>query len=208
VPSQFGVNDKGQQLAQGLAMWRQTLFGAGNMWGEGAGAKDYTVGVGTAIAAASLTGWNHKVKKGRMNSLNDFINFQFNVPGGLCTAFPIRFNVTFSHDAAQTGIDIACCLIKQPVAGVKVADPTGGVTPVARTVADTTAYNSVAALNVTNTLSTTINKPDLTSYDFDISDLYEGDMFIMKLHMVTNHDIDIWSMQIEGVSFSAGKVIG
>jgi len=208
VPSQFGVNDKGQQLAQGLAMWRQTLFGAGNMWGEGAGAKDYTVPVGTGITSSSLTGWNHKVKKGRMDTQNDFINFQFNVPGGLCTAFPIRFNVTFSHDAAQTGIDLACCLIKQPVAGVKVADSTGGVTPVARTVADTTAYNSVAALNVTNTLSTTINKPDLTSYDFDISDLYEGDMFIMKLHMVTNHDIDIWSMQIEGVAFSPGKVIG
>ena len=46
-------------------MWKQTLFGSGNMWGEGAGAKDYTVGVGTGIAAASLTGWDHKVKKGQ-----------------------------------------------------------------------------------------------------------------------------------------------
>ena len=103
---------------------------------------------------------------------------------------------------------LLCSCSAPTVAGVLVADSTGGVTPIARTIANTTAYNAVAALNVTNTLSTTINKPDLTSYDFDISDLYEGDMFIMKLHMVTDHDIDIWSMQIEGVAFSPGKVIG
>ena len=207
VPSQFGVNAKGQQLAQGLAMWKQTLFGSGNMWGEGAGAKDYTVGVGTGIAAASLTGWNHKVKKGKLDSQNDFITWQFNVPGGMCTAFPIKFTVTYSHDTAQT-LDLACCVIPQPVAGVLVADPAGGTTPTARTVAATTAYDTVAALNTTNTIVTNIDTPDTTSYEFDISNVYEGDMLILKLHMVTNHDIFIWSLQVEGVSFSAGKVIG
>jgi len=205
--SNTAFNRQGQQLADGLAKWRQTLFGAGNMWGEGAGAKDYTVGVGTGIAAASLTGWNHKVKKGRLDTQDDFINFQFNVPGGLCTAFPIRFNVTFSHDANQAGIDLACCLIRQPVAGVLIADSTGLPTPIPRTVGDTPAYDTVAAVNTTNTVSTTINKPAVTSYDFEIADLYEGDLFILKLHMVTNHDIDIWSLQIEGVAFTYGKVI-
>jgi len=207
VPSQFGINDRGQQLAQGLAMWKQTLFGSGNMWGEGAGAKDYTVGVGTGIAAASLTGWDHKVKKGKLDSINDFITWQLNVPGGLCTAFPIKFTVTYSHDTAQT-LDLACCVIPQPVAGVLVADPAGGITPTARTVAATPAYDTVAALNTTNTIVTDIDTPAITSYEFDISNLYEDDIMILKLHMVTNHDIFIWSLQVEGVSFSAGKVIG
>ena len=207
VPSQFGINDRGQQLAQGLAMWKQTLFGSGNMWGEGAGAKDYTVGVGTAIAAASLTGWDHKVKKGKLDTINDFITWQLNVPGGLCTAFPIKFTVTYSHDTAQT-LDLACCVIPQPVAGVLVADPAGGITPTARTVAATPAYDTVAALNTTNTIVTDIDTPAITSYEFDISNLYEGDILILKIHMVTNHDIDIWSLQVEGVAFSTGKVIG
>jgi len=207
VPSQFGVNKRGQMLAQGLAQWRQTLFGSGNMWGEGAGAKDYTVGVGTAIAAASLTGWDHKVKKGRMDTLDDFITFQFNVPGGLCTAFPLRFNATYSFTGAQAGIDLACCLIKQPVEGVLIADSAGGATPVARTLAQTPAYDTVAALNTTETLSTTADKTQVVSYNFDVGELYEGDLLIMKLHMVTNHDIDIWSLQVEGVAFSPGKVI-
>jgi len=207
VPSQFGVNGRGQQLAQGLAMWKQTLFGSGNMWGEGAGAKDYTVQVGTGIAAASLTGWNHKVKKGKLDTRNDFITWQLNVPGGLCTAFPIKFTLTYSHDTAQT-LDLACCVIPQPVAGVLVADPAGGVTPTARLIADTPAYDTVAALNTTNTIVTTVDTLDTTSYEFDISNMYEGDILILKIHMVTNHDIFIWSLQVEGVSFSAGKVIG
>jgi len=203
----FGVNDRGQQLAQGLAMWKQTLFGSGNMWGEGAGAKDYTQRLGVAIAAASLTGWSHKVKKGKLDTINDFITWQLNVPGGLCTAFPIKFTLTYSHDTAQT-LDLACCVIPQPVAGVLVADPAGGVTPTARLIADTPAYDTIAALNTTNTIVTTVDTLDTTSYEFDISNMYEGDILILKIHMVTNHDIFIWSLQVEGVSFSAGKVIG
>ena len=115
--------------------------------------------------------------------------------------------MTYSHDTAQT-LDLACCVIPQPVAGVLVADPAGGITPTARTVAATPAYDTVAALNTTNTIVTDIDTPAITSYGFDISNLYEDDIMILKLHMVTNHDIFIWSLQVEGVSFSAGKVIG
>ena len=201
------TNDRGQLRAAGLSQWQQTLFGSGNMWGEGAGAKDYNVDVGTAVAAASLTGWSHKVKKGRLDSTNDFITFQFIVPGGMCTAFPVKFSVTYSHDAAQAGIDLACCLLKQQVAGVLITDSTGGLVPVPRTVGATPAYNTIPALNVTNTIDTVADVPAVTTYEFDISDMYEGDMFIMKLHMVNNFDIDIWALQIEGVAFSPGKVI-
>jgi len=209
VPSQFGVNNRGQQLAQGLAMWRQTLFGAGNMWGEGGGAADYTVAVGTSGGAASLTGWNHKNKKGRLNSVDDFSNFQFSLPGGLCTAFPMKLALTFSNPVTQVAAPIAMCLIKQPVAGVLVADPAGGITPTARLVADTPAYDTVTALNVTKNLDMDAKIPALVEYEFDISNLYEGDMLILKVHNVSgSFDMDIWTLQVEGVAFSTGKVIG
>ena len=202
------ANNRGQLQAAGLAQWRQTLFGAGNMWGEGGGAKDYDEDVGLVYTAGSLTGWGHKVKKGRMDSTNDYINFQFQVPGGLCTAFPIKFAVTYSNPTSQVGVELACSLINQPVAGVLVADPTGGAIPVPRTIADTTAYDTVAAANLTNTIDCTAKTPQLTTYEFDISEIYEGDMFILKLTMVNNFDIDIWTLQIEGVAFAPGKVIG
>jgi hypothetical protein len=202
------ANNRGQLQAAGLAQWRQTLFGAGTMWGEGGGAKDYDEDVGLVYTAGSLTGWGHKVKKGRMDSTNDYINFQFQVPGGLCTAFPIKFAVTYSNPTSQVGVELACSLINQPVAGVLVADPTGGTAPVPRTIADTTAYDTVAAANITNTIDCTAKTPQLTTYEFDISEIYEGDMFILKLTMVNNFDIDIWTLQIEGVAFAPGKVIG
>ena len=202
------ANNRGQLQAAGLAQWRQTLFGAGNMWGEGGGAKDYNEDVGLVYTPGSLTGWGHKVKKGRMDSTNDYINFQFQVPGGLCTAFPIKFAVTYSNPTSQVGVELACSLINQPVAGVLVADPTGGTAPVPRTIADTTAYDTVAAANLTNTIDCTAKVPQLTTYEFDISEIYEGDMFILKLTMVNNFDIDIWTLQIEGVAFAPGKVIG
>ena len=53
------------------------------------------------------------------------------------------------------------------------------------------------------------NVPAIAEYEFDISNLYEGDMLILKVHNVSgSFDMDIWTLQVEGVAFSTGKVIG
>ena len=164
--------------------------------------------VGTAVSSSSLTGWRHKVVKSRLNNTNDFITFQYVVPGGISTAHPVRFRVTYSHDANLTGIELAMCLIPQPVEGVLIADPAGSVVPIPRPLASTPTYDSAAAQNQTNTLSTTTHVIKSTTYEFDISDgVYSDDIMIMKIHMVNNQDVDIWALQIEGIAHSPGKVI-
>ena len=208
TPSQFALNDRGQRLAHGLAQWRQTLFGSANTWSEGNSAGDYNEDVGTGVGAGSLTGWSGKVKKGRFNAANDYINFQFNVPGGICTAFPLRFSVTCSSQTAQAGVDLAVAIIPQPVEGILVAAAGGSAVPVARPVADVPAYDSLpSTLNQTNTFDITAKKPVVQSYDLDIADVYEGDLLFVMVLLTTSNTVDIHSLAVEGVSFTSGKVI-
>jgi hypothetical protein len=208
TPSHMSIGDNGSWSLHGLGQYRKTIFGSGNIWGIGNGAANFVEDVGTGVSSSSLTGWSHKVVKSRLNNTNDFITFQYVVPGGISTAHPVRFRVTYSHDANLTGIELAMCLIPQPVEGVLIADPAGSVVPIPRPLASTPTYDSAAAQNQTNTLSTTTHVIKSTTYEFDISNgVYSDDIMIMKIHMVNNQDVDIWALQIEGIAHSPGKVI-
>ena len=208
TPSHMEVAANGLWSQHGLAQYRSTIFGSGNIWGNSLGATTFNEDVGTSVSAASLTGWNHRVVDSRLNSINDFITFQYIVPGGLSTAHPVRFRVTYGHDANLTGIELAMCLIPQPVEGVLIADPAGGIVPIPRPLASTPTYQSIPAQNQTNTLSTTTHVIKSTVYEFDLSDgIYSDDILLMKLHMVNNRDVDIWALQIEGITYAPGIVI-
>jgi len=208
IPSHVSTNARGQLSAKGLALWRKTLFGAGNMWGEGGGAADYTVTVGSGSAAAGET-WSHKNKKGRINNSNDFVNFQYSLPGGICTAFPLKFRLLMSSTGAGNA-DMRMSVLPLEALNNLIADAAGGVAPVARTSAD--AYNANAAQVVDlATIATVTDTIQALTFDgFDISSNYEDDIIVIRVGFDPGgsaREVDIWALVIEGVSLTDGKIL-
>jgi len=199
-------NEQGKQTLHGLAQFRKTLFGAGNMWGEGGGAGDYTVTVGSGAGAQT---WSQKNKKGRINNAADFVNFQFAIPGGLSTAHTVRLKILYSTNTLTGTVDLEASVLPVEALGNLIADSAGGITPVARTSA--TAYNVDSAQVVASDpglLATNDTITAVTFDGFDISNYYEDDMLIIRIgYGSTNKEIDIWALIIEGIAFTDGKIL-
>ena len=207
-PSVVGSNNRGQMSARGLALWRKTLFGAGNMWGEGGGAADYNVTVGSGVVADGET-WSHKNKKGRINNSGDYCNVNYALPGGLCTAFPLKFRLLMSSTGAGN-VDMRMSMLPVQCLNNLIADSGGGIVPIARTSADAYDANSAQVVDLA-TFSTVTDTVQAVTFDgFDISAFYEDDMIILRVGFDPGgsaRDVDIWALIVEGVSFTAGKIL-
>jgi len=212
-PSAWNSNAGGQVSAKGLAQWRSQLFGVGNVWGEigGGGVADANVAVGSGGAP---TGWTSKIKKALFNGAGDSISFQFALPDGLCTAFPLTFDLTYSLVGAAP-ITVAPSVILSALVlgsgGVLIADSGGAVVPVAR--ADTAAETFTSKAATTFAVSTatgTVQDRQLKMQfgPLDISDYYEGDGVVMALELDSDgtpaQDLVIWTLAVSGVRFTTG----
>ena len=209
--SSFAINGLGQSQARGLAAWRASLFGAGNMWGEGGGAQDYTVVVGNSAVANDGLGWSHKNKKGRINNIGDFLNFNLMLPAGLATSHPLKFRLLVSSQTGATPVDMRLSVLPTAVIGNLVADPAGGIVPIGRTAGATTAYNVDAAQVVdAPTITTVADTIQAVVFEgFDISPYYTDDVILIRVGFAAapGINIDVWALSIEGVTASAGKVL-
>jgi len=220
TPSHSMFNAQGQKTSHGLAMWRNTLFGSGNMWGEGNGTGN--TDLNGATNGFSSTKFKLKNKSSRINGTGDYMTFQFAIPGGLCTAHPLNFKVLYSTMASSNLIEATFTLNLVPlkIENTMVADPTGGaISPIGRDIANTDDYGLVVPL--TTVLLDQVVTPNklraLTFGPYDISDYYEDDILVIQL-VVTNGSsggqaisggdpIDIFVLIVEGVAFTAGKVL-
>ncbi len=214
--SSSSFNRQGQFTARGLARWRSELFNVGNVWGEiqGGGAKDGDVPVGSGGAP---TGWTQRIKKGRMDGNGDAISYQFQIPDGLCTAFPLEFELYYST-LGGSPITLGPRLILSALAfgggGVEIADAAGGVVPVARASTAAEAFTSKAATAYTLTGPTGAivgTQQRLTFGPFDIADYYEGDAVVLRVEMdddgTPNQDVVVWSLGVRGVRFTQGRTL-
>ena len=99
----------------------------------------------------------------------------------------------------------------QASSGVLVADPTGGITPVPRSDANTPTLTSTAGQAITfNLPQTSTNKSHTATQDgFDISELYEGDMAFVRLELDDdgpgNTDVLVLSVEIDAVFWTEGE---
>jgi len=203
-PSHVKFNDKGQRLLQGLSMYKKTLFGSGNTWGEGNSTGDFTVTVGNGSGDQT---WAHKVKKGRMNNSADYINFQFTIPGGLSTAHPLSFKYLYSSGGAVASFDMTMSVLPTEVLGNPIANSNGAIIPVNRTIAATYDANAAQVVSLNGLASVAKTISQATFGGFDISDYYEDDILILKVSLKTNTTIDTWALIIEGVTFQEGKIL-
>ena len=203
-PSHTQFNQDGIQTAHGLALYRKTLFGSGNTWGEGNSTSDYSVTVGSGGADQT---WAHKVKKGRMNNASDYINFQFTVPGGICTAYPIRFKLLYSSGGAIASFGLTMGFLPTEVINNEIADPAGGLVPILRTTAVAYNVNPAQVVAKTGLASSAATISSVIFDGLDVSSYYEDDMMILQIGLDTLTTLDIWALIIEGVSYSNGKIL-
>jgi hypothetical protein len=97
------------------------------------------------------------------------------------------------------------------VEGTLVADPTGGTTPTARTLANTETLTAKAGQSVTDTGfdMTTGTKLQSVSYEgFDISDYYEGDVVFLRLELDTDGgagDLGVITVSVSGARWTLGQ---
>ena len=213
IPSSIATNARGQIGAAGLAQWRSQLFGIGNVWGEitGGGAKDAEVLVGSGGVP---TEWTSKLKKGLLDVAGDSVSFQFQLPDGLCTAFPLTFKLVYSLDGASpvtAAPDVILSVLTLGAGGVLIADSAGGATPVARadTAAETFTSKAATAITVATGTGAIVDRPLAMSFGpYPIADYYEGDSAILRLELDAQgtpaQDLVIWAMVVSGVRFTTG----
>jgi len=208
--SRLRTTGRGLLAMYGLARYKDSLLSGGNIFGESGGVTSGSLAVGSG---GLPTGWNHAVKNSIFNGNGDAIYFQSRIPKGACTSCSLQVSVTFSvtTSGASTDGSVIMSVLPVEIAGVLEADPTGGLTPVARTVANTETLTAKAAQTTTVSAQfDTSNKIiSITSDDIDISDYYEGDMLLIRVELdddgTGNKDMLVWTAEIEGVKWTLGE---
>jgi hypothetical protein len=218
-PSHCEFNLEGERVAHGLALWRRTISAGGNIFGESGG----VVRANQPVGSGGLpTGWTHVAPNSELNQAGDAIYYQFALQDGLCTAYPINFALVYTVDGSQP-VTVApqgvCSFLVSEVAGVKVADPAGGLVPLPRQVADTESLTGKAAQTDTQdlvggaTLPATIDDKALatTFGPFDVTSYYEDDIIFVRLELDSDgtpaQNVRVLSLIISAVAFSEGAPI-
>jgi len=209
VPSHSHLSELGSALYHGRSRFRQSLTSAGNVFGESGGVASWSLTVGSG---GIPTGWSHEFKNTELGSDGDAVYYQYALPKGIDTSLPLYFEAVLSSDNTGTsqGIDLICSLKVSEVQGVLVADPTGGVVPVARTLANTDLVTNSAGAAITETVDdTTIGKVFSVVFGpYDISGYYEGDLVFMRFELDDDGtgaaDIGIIELALTGVKFQHG----
>jgi hypothetical protein len=208
-PSRFEANNDGTNTYHGIARFRQTIMSAGNVFGEVGGVTNYSLTVGSG---GLPTGWAHPIKNSQLNGNGDAISFQFVIPRGCDTSIPLTFRVYYVPTAVGAAdVDLILSAAAREVAGIEEADPTGGTTPVPRTLANTATLTATAGTAVTRTIDSTVGTK-IQSVDFgpySVATLYEGDIVLARLELdddgVGNADIGIVAVEVAGAQWTNGE---
>lgn len=182
--------------------------------GESGGVGPSTIAVGSG---GLPTGWNHIGRDTLLNNSGDAVYYQFTLPEGIDTSYPLSLRLSAIQ---QSGVGTGAAtfiLSVLPVqkAGVLVADPTGGTTPVARTLANTETVIAKAAQAVTNNTdfiaaNPTSNKIQRVDFDdFDITNYYEGDILLIRLELDDNAGgtINAFDLSVAALRWVPGEKI-
>lgn len=208
LPSHMFVMEDGTAAYIGRARFKQTLLAAGNVFGAIGTTADGTINVGTGGAP---TGWSHEIKNSVLNGNGDGLDWQSPIPVGADTGYPVYIDVVFIPAVGGAGtVTMYGSILPLEVAGNLEADPTGGVTPVARTLANTETTTAKAAQTDTQTYTSgTTDKMQLLRFGpFDLSNYYEGDLLLFYLEMdddgAGNADTYVMTASLIGARWTNG----
>ncbi len=220
-PSSSMTSARGVVTALGLAQTRGAVAAGGNIFGESGTVVTAAQAVGTGGTGES---WTHSSPNSLLNSNGDAIYFQFKLPEELNTAHPVTLalSCTFDTGGAVTtwpvGIMSLLCV---ETSGVKVADPAGGIVPVARTVTNTDALTANAGQFVSQDLQpegATLGGAGIDNQQhrlefgpFDVSSRYAGDTVYCRFELDASgspaQDLFATAVALEGVRYASGEPI-
>jgi len=213
------INENGILAFYGGALYRDTLLSSGNVFGESGGVLSALIPVGSG---GLPTGWDHSIKNSRLNGNGDAIYLQSALPRGLCSAYPIRIKIHYGLDPGDgvtitTSPQLTTSFLGKGASGTLVADPSGGIVPLPRTIENTTTLTSSPGTFITNDLIE-LGKPintyagkamSIQDIEFDISELYEGDGFLIRIELnndgTPNQDVIIFAIEVDVVKWSLGE---
>lgn len=206
------INGDGTVTHHGNARFRPTLVSSGNIFGDepGSGVGNANIDVGSGGVP---TGWTHNMPNQLLNGSNDAIHYQFLLPKGICTSCPINVNfkyVVANNESPATTVDLICSILPVESVGILVADPTGGVTPVERSVSGIQTLVSQAALTDSVAADTSLANViyEASFGPFSIVDYYEGDVVFLRIELdddgAQNSDIAVVAVDVNGVFWTPG----
>lgn len=207
--SRSEANEDGTMTYHGLARFRNSIVAAGNVYGESGG----VLAANTPLGAGGVpTGWTHNSPNSLLNGDGDAIYFQFTLPHGIDTSFPVRFGVKYSIDAnAGSDPTLIAGFYPAEVTEVLQAHPSGSnVDPVARVLEDTHALTTNAALSDSQVVSGSVTGVVFSREfgPFSVASYYEDDMVFCRLELdddgATNCNVTVHSIEIDGAQWTLG----
>lgn len=216
------INNQGRRLATGLALWQTRLFTSGGVWGSSAGVANGTYTVGNGGVFPGQTAYD--INRSKLNGAGDQVTFQFPLPTGICTAFPLtlrpEIHLLNSGVNVNTAGVMTVGIYPLQASGVQVANPTGAIAPAQRTYANTNLLTTLTgqgqAVNIipTGEVVPFTTKASIFELDFgpyDIGSVYSDDVVGIALEYTSDSspatDVQIWTLEIEGVAFLDGSSI-
>ena len=216
------INKQGRRLATGLALWQTRLFTSGGVWGSSAGVANGTYTVGNGGVFPGQTAYD--INRSKLNGAGDQVTFQFPLPTGICSAFPLTLRPEVH--LLNSGVNVTTAGVMTigvyplQAAGVQVADPAGAIAPVKRTYANTNLLTTLTGQGQAHDIIPTgesvpfTTKASLFELDFgpyNIGGVYSDDVVGVALEYTSDSspatDVQIWTLEIEGVAFIDGSSI-
>jgi hypothetical protein len=231
-PSHTEVNAAGRISFHGEAHSVASIFTADRGESGGVIAASPTVGTG----AAPQETWSHQIPNALFNGAGDALYTIIKIGEGTATQYPLRFRAAATFTGVQpitTSPTFTVSAISLQVAGVQIADPAGGATPIARDPTTTEALDARPADYIIKpafdpgvlpaTLDNRIVEVDFPAsyaafppsgparWFFDISNFYAGDIVAIRFEYTSDgspaQDAIIWDLSVESVNFSNGGEI-
>jgi hypothetical protein len=202
----FGEN--GYFMFSGTSRFKRNFCNLANYFGDEGGIATANINVGSGGVP---TGWSHMIPRALMNGNGDAVQYQFTLPRGIDTGMPLSVRMNYSVVNAGTGdATFIASILPIEIQGVLEADPSGGITPVARALANTETVVAKQAQTVTNaTVPTAVNNKlqSITFSGFSVANYYEGDMVVVRLEMDvrSGSQIAIWDLDVLGTLCALGE---
>ena len=209
IPSHTSVNNRGNRLAIGLAMWTKNVDISQVKWqGNNLTNSDINVGAGG-------TGWSQSLEKGKLDNTGDTVEAYLIIPQGVCTAHPLTIKLYYGFHSSGGTSSIQMSYVPGETVENLIADPAGGKVPIGRDISVAALTDSLTPIIppsspiVTPNPSTSKSNVAVASFTgVDISDYYAGDFIFTETSPTSiGSQLTMIAMSIEGVGFADGNTI-
>lgn len=212
APSSIEFDKNGFCRMFGMAKYSFTILGNSNIFNSN---KSASTGLVTVGSGGAPTEWVQTLTQSLLTDSRETTT-GFIIPKGTCTAMPMYVRLYYYLDGGQpvtVNPSVIISFLPIECSGILVADPAAGITPTARTAANTDTV--VANIAQTSTVAL-VNNTDsrihsVESSAFSIANYYEGDYVALRIELRPDGTPDqtmiIFAIEVSAVKWASGAVI-